>query len=304
MVFPGAEEDVRHIAPLEWALFTELELGLPADAAAIYRRQVSCYQLACWSYRDKATRFTFEPPREFEEEYESIGPRFPSDCDGALASITFGVENESQPYVVKYDMHDGIAAVLEFDREPTSEAWKSSSPIIQELTLHFDPMQSSRVRPEGRIAMNSDDLSGWLRELAQGQSVQNLCFPFNEEELNARLANFDTAFPSGFSEILGQTDGIVFKNKIRIAGLHDIYVVDLDVDGVFFSIGQIYPECDPAYLLVRKGCRSGTLYRIDMEFVHPLPLGDSLRQVLKDILQRRVELVEPEGEAIDEGKDA
>lgn len=64
----------------------------------------------------------------------------------------------------------------------------------------------------------------------------------------------------------------------------DIYEVDLGEDGLYYVMGQFYPLCDPAYLVVKKGSSESTLYRVDMEDVHPVALGNSLTGLLDNVL--------------------
>lgn len=282
-----AKEEQREIEPLERSLFAELESRLGPEAAAIYRKQISCYCLAYWFYRENVTRFGIKPPPELEAEVDGIGPPFPTDSEGVLATAVFGVQGESIRYTVLYEIHDGITASLRFEQAPSSTAWKSTSITIHEFTLHFDPMVSKRIRPEGRTSMQVDDLTGWLRDLAVRHHGQALQFPFNQAEVDARLANFDTAFPPELKEILRQTDGISFPERIDIFPMDEIYDVDMGKGGIYYIIGQFHPLCDPAYLMVKQGGKETTLYRGDMENARPVVLGNSLTGLLDDELSGR-----------------
>lgn len=290
MRFFGIKEKCRDVAPLEHALIAALESRLSPEAAAIYRQQASCYRKAYWHYQEDETRFGFAPPPALKKKYDAIGPPFPTDAEGWLATVVFSAGDDSVRYTVKYYVGYGTTGTLKFDRCPSSKAWESTSVTVHEFTLHLDPMICRRKRPKGRTMMRATDLSGWVRELADVHKARDLQFPFLDEELDARLAGFEVTFPEEYIETLRETDGINFKNKIALFAVQDIYDVDLEDNNTYYLIGQFAPFDDPAYLMVKKGAKDGLLYRAGMADP-PTPLGTSLKTVLHDALRRRRRVV-------------
>jgi len=281
----GGKEISHGVSPLVLALLDELEKRLAPEAAAILQKQRACIGCTYWSYKNNEASFGLQPPPG-ESQYNIVGPCFPTESHGVMATAAFQAPGSESRYTVDYILTGGTLGAMVFDKTPASSVFKATNVVIKDFKLNFNPMASKRVRPEGRTVMEIADLTGWVRDLAVRHRAQNLQFPFNEEELTARLAEFDTTFPPELKEILLQTDGISFEDTIDIFPITEIYDVDLEEDGLFYVMGQFHPLSDPAYLLVKKGNNESTLYRGDMENVHPVKLGTSLKTILHDTFSR------------------
>lgn len=201
----GIAENRRDVAPMERALLVELEKRLLPEASSILRRQVACFQYTQWRSKENEAYFGLEPPPELQEQYGVVGPNFPSESEGSLATAVFSAPDSEARYTVDYLVIRGTVAALKCDKAPSPGALQSAAVVIHEFTLHFDPMLSKRMRPKGRTAMKVGDLTGWLRDLAIKHQGQDLQFPFDETEVDARLAGFDTTFPSELKD--SATDG-------------------------------------------------------------------------------------------------
>lgn len=270
----------RGVRPLERALLRELRSRLDAEAAEILGEQIACIERVWWSQNTLTSVFYYVPmvPGESSPTFR----RFPADHERlTLATARIERTGITQVWTVDFEIAGGFIGALKFDPDP-APILDCENPVIREFATNLDPMSTRRKRPPGceKPFPDVSDLHGWVRECADRFGATNLRWPLGDDALPRTSSDSGIRLPEDYLDIVRQTDGITFGQRVSVFGLNDAYEVEMD-DGTYYLLAELAPYDASSFLGVKVGEDNLTVYRLGTAEPPSVPLGLSFRKAIE-----------------------
>lgn len=272
----------------ESLLVSRLEGALDAPAAAILRKQMAAVNRV---QRHSQSRETFfYRIKRGKTNWRGI-EQFPlQDLERKFATVTF-VEDGTKKKAVLW-LVEGRLLSIHYDAA-LGKACRAGNVQILSVKLHVDPMTPSQSPPEQPALPASAvaALSGWLREWTQGHTVRDLRAPLAADERRKRLAQFETAYPDDYLQLLEQTDGCLVDDH-AIFGACDMYEIVLD-DGNYCLVAEVDDKGSRGYLGLKCDSADGGIYYLNPDIKGSEPLGESFQKAMERFLKNTPSAANP-----------
>lgn len=238
--------------------FTALEKNLLHELFDIFESDISKKLKSQVEY--------FEPKRKWRQYWEkSMSVELYGDNDiplsdelrynrrdeSKLATIRFKINNEK--YSVEFHNYDGRLWGWKIRPNPKSIV-KVDSFQVTSKKINTDPnsFAQSSFKKEKRKGVPT--FTGWLSKLTEIDDIKESWHPIGSEYLENYTKLIDSKLPSGYVELITQTEGLDFE-QYRILGVSEIYTTGLG-DGNYYHLA----EFADGVIAIKEGEQTGKLY--------------------------------------------
>ena len=224
-----------YFTPLERALLSELQLRLRPDAAELLARQLQRINLI---QRHSNSREVCCYPMKRGVVFHEPMLQFPrKDRELRLATIVFSCPSCERIWTAKFFVVHGYFFSIVFDRNP-KEIRDCAILNIEQVQIHYDPMQASSQAAEVAPATSLPTLPNWISFLLEHGPIYNVNSPLNYEQREAIIYQFNVRFPADYLELVERCDGLIVGDW-SIFGLSEIYEIHLP-QGDYIVLAELH----------------------------------------------------------------
>lgn len=256
--------------PLERALLSELTARLRPDAADLFARQLqginliqrhaNSREVCCYSMKHGTVHH--DPTLQFANQ----------DRELRLATIVFSCMNSERHWTAKFFVVQGYFFSIVFDGDPKM-IHECDTPNIEQLQIHYDPMQVSAHVAESKRASTHPDLPDWINILSERGPISNINKPLSMKQRESFIHQLNTRFPADYLELVEQCDGLTV-GVWSILGLSEVYEVHLP-DSDYIALAELH-----GFGMLMLNLRDEFLYYSDFEEETLSPAGSVLAAAL------------------------
>ncbi|HOH50975.1 MAG TPA: hypothetical protein PLI98_09580 [Candidatus Hydrogenedentes bacterium] len=200
-------------------------------------------------------------------------------------------ELPDQKYKMVFTLSRGDLFFLNYSAFPPKRAMRRYAPVIDKVTIHFDPMvpyvEPEPVEPDYSLEPFRP-LTGWMAEWRETYGMSSFALPQSKKYCREKFKELGITPPEDYLDLLSQTDGVSLgaapAGVAELMGVDELFPLALTA-GDFVMIGDVHPASGGVvHLLLRAGARDRKVYRTGDDDAEPRALGTSFREAVEAVL--------------------
>ncbi len=200
-------------------------------------------------------------------------------------------ELPDQKYKMVFTLTRGDLFFLEYSAFPPKRAMRRYDPVIDKVTIHFDPMvpfeEPEPVEPD-YSAEPFKPLTGWVAEWQQAYGMSSFALPQTKKYCREKFKELGITPPVDYLDLLSQTDGVSLgappAGVAELMGVDELSPLSLTA-GDFVMMGDVHTASGGVvHLLLRAGARDRKVYRMGDDDTEPQALGTSFRAAVEAVM--------------------